>query len=51
MNDDIGFTLLHNRQCMDRKILLGDLIHGKVVALGGDVRPGNATPNVFVFGL
>jgi hypothetical protein len=49
MNDDMGFTLLHNLQCMDCKIWRGDLISGKVVAFGGEIWPGNATPKVFVF--
>jgi hypothetical protein len=49
MNNNVGFTLLHNLQCMDRKIWLGDPIRSKVVAFGGDIWPGNATPNIFVF--
>jgi hypothetical protein len=49
MKKDMGFTLLHNLQCTDRKIWLGDLISSKVVTFGGDIHPSNATPNVFVF--
>jgi hypothetical protein len=32
INDDVGFTLLHNLQCMDCKIWPGDPISSKVVA-------------------
>jgi hypothetical protein len=49
MNNNMGFTLLHNLQRMDRKIWPGDPISGKVVVFGGDIWPGKATPNVFVF--
>ncbi len=48
INNDVGFTLMHNLQCMDSKIMPGDPISGKIVAFGGDVHPGDATPNVFV---
>jgi hypothetical protein len=49
MSDNIGFTLLHNLQCIDHKIRPKDLISSKIVAFGGNIRPGNATPNIFVF--
>jgi hypothetical protein len=49
MNDFIGFTLMHNLQCVNRKNFPGDPIIGKVVAFRGVVHPRDATPNVFIF--
>jgi hypothetical protein len=34
MNDNVGFTLMHNLQCMDHNIWPGNPISGKVVAFG-----------------
>jgi hypothetical protein len=39
MNDNVGFTLLHNLQCIYRKIWPGDPISSKFVAFGGDILP------------
>jgi hypothetical protein len=49
MNNNIGFTLMHNLQCVDHKIWPGDLISGKVVAIGGTFVLVMSHPNFFLF--
>ena len=49
MNDDVGFSVLHHLQRMDREICPGDPIIDHIVAFKGDIRPQGPTPNVVVF--
>jgi hypothetical protein len=49
MNDDVGFSVLHHLQRMDREIRPGDPIIDHIVAFEGDIRPQGPTPNVVVF--
>ncbi len=49
MNGEVGFTLLHHLQQVDREIWPGDPIANQIVAFEGDIRPQGPTPNVVVF--
>ncbi len=46
--NDRGFTLLYNLQRADRELRPGNPIKSRVVAFGGEVRPDDDTPDVFV---
>jgi hypothetical protein len=46
--NDGGFTLMYNLQQADRELRPGNPIKSRVVAFGGEVRPDDDTPEVFI---
>ncbi len=46
--NDGGFTLMYNLQWANRELRPGNPIKSRVVAFGGEVRPDDDTPDVFV---
>jgi hypothetical protein len=49
MNSDVGFSVLHHLQRMDREIQPRDPIVDHIVAFKGNIRPQGPTPNVVMF--
>jgi len=49
MNSDVGFSMLHHLQRMDREIQPRDPIVDDIVAFKGNIRPQGPTPNVVMF--